>query len=218
MVTDLSNEIPLCGSWDPTVTKSLIQTTAPAPVLLDPEIPLTAGRPMAVQIPVTLTGRSNCFIADIIKVFLAVPGECERQTQAVPLAVYVTTRPHAGDSEPIPRPENIAVPKLVAKGTPAEDQIVLGWCLETRRLLIRLPGDKFIAWTSDVSTVLSTGKTTFADLESLVGWLNHAAYVIPLSRHFINRLRLRLNKRTFAKQELTLSRPSSLTSSSGSSS
>jgi hypothetical protein len=54
--------------------------------------------------------------------------------------------------------------------------------------------------------VLSTGKTKFADLESLVGRLNHAAYVIPLSRHFMNRLRIRLQKRTFAKQELTLSK------------
>jgi hypothetical protein len=206
MVTDLSNETPLCGSWDPGVTKSPIQPTAPAPAFLDPGIPFAEGRSMAVHIPVTSTGRSDCFIDDIIKIFLAISGECDWQTQAVPLAVYVTTRPHAGDSEPIPRRENISVPKLIAEGAPAEDQIVLGWCLETRRLVIKLLGDKFIAWTSDVSTVLSTGKTTFTDLKSLVGRLNHAVYVTPLSRHFMNRLRLRLKKRTFAKQELTLSK------------
>jgi hypothetical protein len=136
MVTDLRNEIPLCGSWDPTVTKSPIQTIAPAPVLLDPKIPFTASRPMAVQIPVTSTGRSDYFVDNIIKIFLAISGECKRQEQAVLLAVYVTTRPHAADSEPIPRRENISVPKLVAEGTPAEDQIILGWCLETRRLVV----------------------------------------------------------------------------------
>ena len=43
-------------------------------------------------------------------------------------------------------------------------------------------------------------------LESTIGRLNHAAFVIPLARHFLNRLRLRLRKRQFASQQLTLSK------------
>jgi hypothetical protein len=139
MVMDLSNEIPLCPEWDPSITKSPIQPMAPKPVFVAEDVPIAPGRPMAVLIPVTSTGRSDCYIDDIIKVFLALSSNYERQTQAVPLAVYVTMRPHAVDDEPIPRRENLSVPKLIAEGTPAEEQIVLGWFLETRRLIIKLP-------------------------------------------------------------------------------
>jgi hypothetical protein len=112
----------------------------------------------------------------------------QQQPHTVPLAVYVANQPNAGTAEPIPRRENISETKLIAEGTPAEEQIVLGWALETRRLIVRLPGDKFIAWSVDIAEILRTGTVTFGDLEACVGRLNHAAYVIPLSRHFLGRL------------------------------
>jgi hypothetical protein len=57
MVTDLSNKIPLCPEWDPSITKSPVQLTALKPVFLAEDIPIALGRPMAVSIPITLTGR-----------------------------------------------------------------------------------------------------------------------------------------------------------------
>jgi hypothetical protein len=42
--------------------------------------------------------------------------------------------------------------------------------------------------------------------ESIVGCLNHAGYVIPLSRHFLKRLRLRILIWRHKKQQITLSR------------
>jgi hypothetical protein len=76
------------------------------------------------------------------------------QPHAVPLAVFVANRPHAGDDEPVPRRENLSGPKLEAEGTPAEVQIVLGWEMNTRALLVLLPFDKFVAWTSDISDTI----------------------------------------------------------------
>jgi hypothetical protein len=73
--------------------------------------------------------------------------------------------------------------KLIAEGTPEKIQIVLEWSMDTRHLLLSLPTDKFDAWMSNLNSILSTGKTTFGDLDTTVGHLNHAAYVIPLSRH-----------------------------------
>jgi hypothetical protein len=58
-----------------------------------------------------------------------------------------------------------------------------------------LPGDKFTAWTQYIVDALSSGTILFGDLESLIGRLNHAAYVIPLARHFISRLRKRIDRR-----------------------
>lgn len=83
--------------------------------------------------------------------------------------------------------------------------MVLGWALETRRLIVKLPGDKFIAWSVDIAEILRTGTVTFGDLESCVGRLNHAAYVIPLSRHFLGRLYARITPAKPKRQQLTLS-------------
>jgi hypothetical protein len=96
--------------------------------------------------------------------------------------------------------------KLIAEGTPAEVQVVLGWILDTHLLLIQLPIDKFIAWTSDIAAILESSRCTFGELESTVGRLNHAGYVIPLARHFLNRLRLRVLRHLPKTQQLTLSK------------
>jgi hypothetical protein len=59
--------------------------------------------------------------------------------------------------------------KLIAEGTPAEVQIVLGWELDTHLLTIRLPVDKFIAWTADIAGILESSCCTFGELESTTG-------------------------------------------------
>jgi hypothetical protein len=205
MVTDLSNEIPLCN-WDPDELRSPIQPITPIPKLLDDDIPFATGRSLAVSIPTTVTGRTDSFIDDLIRIFLDTEANRRSQPHAVPLAVFVANRPHAGDAEPVPRRENISEPKLEAEGTPAELQIVLGWEMNTRVLLVILPFDKFIAWTSDISDTIRTTHITLGDLHTLVGRLNHAAYVIPLSRHFLGRLRQRLHFIRNNRQEITLSK------------
>ncbi len=205
MVTDLSNEIPLCNDWDSTTLRSPGQPTTPVPKILDDSVPFTCGRSLAVAIPTTVTARTDSFIDDLVRVFLDTTENRETQPHAVPLAIFVANRPHAGDAEPVPRRENLSGPKLVAEGTPAELQIVLGWEMNTRLLLVILPFDKFVAWTSDINDAIQTRTITLGELHSLVGRLNHAAYVIPLSRHFLGRLRQRLHFVKNNRQQVTLS-------------
>ena len=52
--------------------------------------------------------------------------------------------------------------------------------------------------------MVECGTATFANLETIVGRLNHAATIIPLARHFLNRIRQRIKKRLFKKQRLSL--------------
>jgi hypothetical protein len=206
MVTDLSNEIPLCQSWDPEHLHSPDQPSAPPPKDYPSSIPLAQARQMAVGIPTSVTARTDCFIDDLIRVFLDTPSARSREPHAVPLAIFVTNRPHAGDKqEPVPRRSLMQAAKLVAEGTPAEVQTVLGWVLDTHTLQIQLPVDKFIAWTSDIAAILESSRCTFGELESTTGRLNHASFVIPLARHFLNRLRLRTRRRLPKLQQLTLS-------------
>jgi hypothetical protein len=160
---------------------------------------------MAVIVPVTVTARTGGFIDDLIQVFLDTPDNLARAPHSVPLAIHLTSRPHAGPAEPIQRRGLLSDLKLIAEGTPEEIQIVLGWSMDTRRLLLSLPTDKFDAWMQDITKISTSRKTSFGDLETTVGRLNHAAYVIPLSRHFLNRLRSRLLCRKPKAQEITLS-------------
>ena len=204
MVTDLSNEIPLCEDWDHDKLRSPDQPETPIPTLLPDDVPIAKAMPMAVHIPTKVTARSDSFIDDLIRVFLDTPWNRAREPHAVPLAIHVTSRPHAGDAEPVKRRENVSQPKLIAEGGPSEVQIVLGWTLDTRSLLVILPNDKFEAWSSDLKEIIEQRKSTFGQLETTVGRLNHAAYLIPLSRHFLNRIHLRLRVRKHKNQALSL--------------
>jgi hypothetical protein len=127
------------------------------------------------------------------------------EPHCVPLAVHTTRRPHAGPHEPVPRRNILGDAKLLAKGTPDELQIVLGWPLRKSQLLIPLPNDKFDAWSHDLQTMIKLGKSTFVNLETCLGRLNHSAFVIPLARHFLSRLRNRVEQKRHKAQSLTLS-------------
>jgi hypothetical protein len=205
MVTDLSNEIPLCNDWDPKTLRSPAQPITPTPIELPENEPISLAKPMAVHVPTNVTGRTDSFIDDLIRVFLDTPANREREPHAVPLAIHVTSRPHLGPNEPVTRRGLLSDPKLIAEGTPAEVQLVLGWSLNTRSLSILLPPDKFEAWSSDLHTIIRNGTASFDELDSTVGRLNHAGYAIPLSRHFLNRLRLRILVRRPKRQQITLS-------------
>ena len=60
--------------------------------------------------------------------------------------------PDGGES--LPRDKVLAIDKAIAEGTPAERLTVLGWMIDTRRLLISLPIDKCTAWTANINNFL----------------------------------------------------------------
>ena len=205
MVTDLSNELSL-SSWEPEDFKSPDQPSTPSPKLEPESIEFAEAKGMAVEVPTWPTARSDDFIDDIIRVFLDTERNRRREPHVVPLSVFVTSRPHGGDAEPVPRRSILSGPKLAAEGTPAEVQIVLGWALNTRRLLLALPYDKFVAWSSDLAKVIRDKRATLEDLMTLVGRLNHAAHVIPLARHFLSRLHDKSQSDAHRKQHLRFTR------------
>jgi hypothetical protein len=115
IVTDLANEIRDCQAWDPRTTFSPTQPTAPAPIRLPLMIPLSTAEAMGVLAPYTEGGRVDGFIDDLINVFLDTPSNLIRQTQSVPLAMQITSRPHGGNTEePIPRRPILSQWKLEA--------------------------------------------------------------------------------------------------------
>ena len=193
MLTDLANEL-LRAKIEPSDIRSPTvreEHLSPVTTYGDDDA-FASAIPPAVEVPIHQTAMVDCFVDDLVLAFLSTPGNLRRACHAVPLAVHVMSRPHGGDEEPVKRRQLLEPSKLVAEGRPTEVLVVLGWLLDTRRLLISLPEDKHRAWADDLSQIIKEGRTTLEALEQMIGRLNHAAYLIPLSRHFLNRLRWRI--------------------------
>jgi hypothetical protein len=184
MVADLANEIIMCPDWDPGKLRSPSQPDTPLPKRLEASIPYATASEMAVFIPPLESGKVDVFMDDLIDTFPDSPEHLARRPHVVPLAMHVTSRPHAGAREPILRRVILLLVKLLAGGAPAEQQIVLGWLLDTRRLLTSLPDDKHAAWLETIEQIIKNKGCLKEDFDSLEGQLNHAACVIPLARHF----------------------------------
>jgi hypothetical protein len=97
----------------------------------------------------------------------------------------------------------------IAEGTPAERLTVLGWMIDTQRLVISLPANKFIMWTANINDLLlSKGRRVKQQaLETMVGGLQHVANIMVQGNYFLDRLRsavLRADK--FTKSTLLSSK------------
>ena len=203
LVTDLANEIGQCAEWDPETLRSPAQPDTPEPIRLPESVPMVQARRMAVVLPMSKAGgRVDGFIDDLINVFADTPENCRRQPHVVPLAMHVTSRPHAGEAhEPVPRRPILSQPKLMAEGRPEEVQIVLGWRIDTRRLEISLPDDKYKTWAGDVHQLIRDGHCGVKELETLVGRLNHTSYIMPNARHFMSRIRQGLESKSKSRRK-----------------
>ena len=79
--------------------------------------------------------------------------------------------------------------KLHAEAGLEEQKTVLGWLIDTRHLLVRLPKNKFIAWSNISGEMMQKGTTIAKELESIIGRLVHLGMAIPLVYHFLSRIR-----------------------------
>jgi hypothetical protein len=54
--------------------------------------------------------------------------------------------------------------------------------------------DKYTAWCQDINDIISSGKVKQSTMETLVGCLNHVAYLMDMLQHFMSRLRMALQR------------------------
>ena len=191
MLTDLANEIAM-SSYSPNefTSASVKPSHLEVRETEDKNADFATAIMPAFEVPTSSESFRDCFIDDIIDCHLDTDKNRQRSGHIVQLAVHVMSRPHAGDeTEPVPRKPLLGPDKLEAEGRSAERQIVLGWEIRTRDLMVALPYDKHLAWRGDLVAMIQAGKSSRKELESMIGRLNHASFVIPLSRHFLNEIR-----------------------------
>jgi hypothetical protein len=191
LLTDLANELAMSDYHPKMGTAS---TVLPGHLIPqpdeDPDEPLGFSIPAALRVSTRSTSYRDCFIDDVIDCHLGSERDMLRAPHIVQLAVQAISRPHAGDDiEPVPRRPLLGPEKLEAEGRSSEIQVVLGWEIRTRPFVVALPFDKHKAWKEDMHSFVDTRRGTQQELESLVGRLNHASHIIPMSRHFLNEIR-----------------------------
>ena len=105
--------------------------------------------------------------------------------------------------DPIPRNNIINGVKHEAEGLLEETKIILGWFIDFRRFEIALPKHKLKEWIFDMDKAMNNKKIDTKTLESIVGRLNHAGFVLPFGKYFLNRIRQRLKHALKRKYRMT---------------
>ena len=193
-ITDLTNALAADKSWDPTDLQSPLQHLIPATITEPDDVPFGQTLEMSVY-PDSPDGefQADVYLDDVISAVLDDLAGCLRGSAASLLAIHAVGRPVASN-EPVARDELTAEKKLIAESLLEEVKTVLGWTLDTRRLLIGLTMEKYSTWAAAVYFYLIVESVRYEELETLVGRLNHVCFVIPLARHFMSRIRRLLDK------------------------
>ena len=82
----------------------------------------------------------------------------------------------------------LTVHKMLKEGAAEETKIILGWLYNMHRLKVYLPEHKFIAWSKEIERILKTGKVLRPELLTTRGRLVHSSAILPLGKHFLNRI------------------------------
>ena len=76
--------------------------------------------------------------------------------------------------------------KLKAENGLTETKIILGWLLNFCTLMIALPENKYIAYSTAISETIKCGWTTKAELERNIGQWVHIWRILPFIHHFLS--------------------------------
>lgn len=195
MINDLATELSLDPSWNPDEVKSNLYNlieSLPTKEEHD-DTPFGQAEELFVHLPPSNIAFEN-YIDDLI---IAIGLDSTRNRKcllhAVPLALHSTFCPVIVN-DPIHRDNIINIIKHPAEGLLEEIKTILGWVVNFRSFRVHLPMHKLKDWLIDIDSAIKHASLKITVLESIIGRLNHASYVLPFGKFFLNRLRSRLKK------------------------
>lgn len=194
-VIDIAQQLTWDASWNPETLQHPQQELLPEPEdTFDRDTPFGKAWPLLVNVeytPIYVDG----FVDDLITVCAATNDNVARARQAVPLVIHCLFRPE-NPKDATPRDGLLSRRKMLGEGALSEIKTVLGWKIDTRNFKISLEPIKRIHWTTNIDDMVKLAKNKqkvrTKDLESMIGKLNHACYVVNEGRFFLSRLRRRL--------------------------
>ena len=148
IVVDTINDLLLCKEWDDkTVTSNFIKHIPEAEACKE-SAPFKEARKLIVDIPAEDEGKCDGYIDDLITVVVDI-GRNQERSKAAPCTIIHAIAHLTQNELFVERDDQIAIDKCKAEGAPSEIKICLGWEIDTRRLLMKLPQHKYIAWDTE---------------------------------------------------------------------
>jgi hypothetical protein len=193
MIADLANVLIQHPHWKPDrLHSSFVSLTEDKPGLEPSHVPFAKSRQLLVDWNLNPVGATEAYIDDIFTVFPCKSmAQFNRGRNAALLAIDTLGRPTC-DDDPLPRDPIVATKKVAAEGTPTEVLTVLGWTIDTRRLLIRLPEEKADAWDAELEALIKLGDAGWLipikRLEQAQGRNIYVAMIVPGAMHFQSRM------------------------------
>lgn len=184
---DLANNLLQCPEWDPSKLYNPVQSQLPPPKFEDDDVPFSPVLEPAVDLPVNNPGFVDVFIDDTITVTPDIGNNVEQGEGVALLAMHVVGQP-CDDNEVLPQKDLTSLSKLIAEGRLEELKIIIGWLLDTRRMIIAPPEHKFITWVQQLQDLIDNKRATYQDLDQLIGRLNHVGYITLNARYFLSQL------------------------------
>ena len=164
IITDLALDIANNPCWSFTKFHSPIPevSTIPSPTLLQQDIPIGEALPSDVDVPLPRHGYFDSYVDDIIGICLHIGQNAQRTIYAILLTIYLMARPFCPNNDTstdVLHSYILSTKKWLAEGAQEEVKTILGWQVDTRRLVVSLPQDKYLAYSKQIQQVLSSGKT-----------------------------------------------------------
>ena len=188
VITDTVNDLLEDTSWNHNTVRSEYTAEIPEAQPLPPDIPFAKARELSVDIPVSLCGKADVYIDDVVTCAVDVGDNLER-IKAAPCTVIHAVAHKASGNTHLKRQGFISDDKTEAEGAPAERKIVLGWMVDTRQLLVSLPSHKFIAWSNEIHTLMRQQSVNSNTMMTVLGRLETVASMLTPLGHFLNNLR-----------------------------
>jgi hypothetical protein len=184
---DLVNALQTLPNFHPESCLHLIPAKIPTKFSLDKDIPYIQAGHLSVDIEHNDCGKSDIYLDDNIGLPPNLWDNVRWLSIIMPLVICLLGRP-LHNSKPIIQKWLLSLSKFAAEGQPKEIKIVLGWCLDTRQLLVSLPEYKQVVWKDQIKTILKENKVTLAELKNFKGRLTYLACVDGAACQFLGRI------------------------------
>ena len=191
--SDIANDLVADQTWDPLTLCSPHQSTMPPlpPNEHPPDTSPHPGQPLLFDFPPDEASRTSKFenyIDDEIGAGVDIGDAIARMAAAGPLSLHVLGRPLSTHEE-ILRDDILSLKKFKAEALPEEKKTILGWLVNTWKLSVAIPQDKYLGWSKSIRSILTNNKVGYKELEELIGRLQHLCRVMRPGTHFLGRLR-----------------------------
>ncbi len=144
---------------------------------------------MSASIIIGENGKSDVYVDDIITIVVDINVNLQRIKKAPITVMHAVVDNATMESKNIKRKDIVSYDKREAEGAAEEEKIYLGWLLNTRNLLVKLPNHKSTAWRSQISSLLEKKTVSNKELQSILGRMENVAQIMTPLGYFLSNIR-----------------------------